>query len=71
MMYALLWVTNKRYWRPSDGAQKHMTLEVESVGEWELVGIKDGRDGELHRLPENFSGGGVRMMATRKPPPVQ
>jgi hypothetical protein len=71
MMYALLWATNKRYWRPSDGAQRHMTLDDDPGGEWSLVGLRDGRDGELHELPEGWSGGGVPMIETDWPPPYR
>lgn len=69
MMLALLWATNKRYWRPSDGAQTYMKCDEEgSEEEWTLLGFRDGRDGELHELPEGWTGGGVRMMETFDPP---
>jgi hypothetical protein len=67
MMYALLWAMNKRYWRPSDGAQSHMALDDDVAGEWELVGIRDGIDGELHEV--DGTGGGVVTFETWWPPP--
>lgn len=69
MMLALLWAANARYWRPSDGAQRHMTLPNVTEGEWCMVGLRDGRDGELHELPEDFSGGGVVMIEVDGVPP--
>lgn len=68
MMCALLWATNKRYWRPSDGAQRHMSLDREVSNEWELVGFRETPDGTLHEVPEDWSGGGVQMFETRPPP---
>lgn len=67
MMYAVLWATNKRYWRPSDGAQSHMALDYEVEGDWSLVGIRDGIDGELREVDGAL--GGVTMFETRWPPP--
>jgi hypothetical protein len=70
MMLALLWATNKRYWRPSDGAQSHMSRSSDPTEEWELLGIKDGIDGELHEVTPGS--GGVTMLETFKrshPPP--
>jgi len=75
MMLAVLWATNKRYWRPSDGAQEFMTFEPDESpeGEWELIGLSDGEDGELQELPPGWSGGGVRLLETwgleDQPPP--
>jgi hypothetical protein len=70
MMYAVLWATNKRYWRPSNGAQQHMTLDLEPAeGEWELIGLHDGRSGELREV--SGSTGGVTMFETWDPPPSE
>jgi len=66
MMYALLWAMNKRYWRPSDGAQSHMVLDHDVEGEWELIGIRDGIDGEMHEV--DGTGGGVITFETSWPP---
>ena len=68
MMLTLLWATNSRYWRPSDGAQRHMSYEPpESEEIWELVGIRDGPDGELREVVPGM--GGVTLLETWKPPP--
>lgn len=66
MMLALLWATNKRYWRPADSAQQHMKHTPQTtLDEWELIGISDGQDGELHPVaPES---GGVTMFETLPP----
>ena len=67
MMYALLWAMNKRYWRPSNGAQSYMAFDHDVEGEWELIGIRDGIDGEMHEV--DGAGGGVITFQTRWPPP--
>lgn len=70
MMLALLWATNKRYWRPSDGAQfwmRHEPDEELTVGGWELVGIStDGLTGEYKTVSP--SAGGVDMVEVFPPP---
>lgn len=68
MMLALLWAANKRYWRPSNGAQSYMSRSSESTEDWDLLGIKDGIDGELHEITPGM--GGVTMLETFKPPPL-
>lgn len=69
MMLALLWATNKRYWRPSDGAQSYMSNNSVSVGECTMIGVKDGLDGDLHEVVPGM--GGVTMLETWKPPPSE
>jgi hypothetical protein len=66
MMYALLWATNSRYWRPSDGAQSHMAFDPDVDGDWEMLGIKDGPDGELQEV--EGTAGGVTTFETQWPP---
>ena len=63
---ALLWATEKRRWRPSDGAQQYMKTEPkEPDSDWELVGIE--RDGEM--IPCDPENGGVdRFTASWDPP---
>jgi hypothetical protein len=60
---AVLWVTGKRRWRPSQGAQTFMRTnrgDPEEFTEWEFVGIEDG-EGEVH---ECDSGDGVDRATT-------
>jgi len=74
--YALLWATEKRRWRPSNGAQSYMAqkqkedLLPEDEPEWEFVGIEDGA-GDIHEVP---SGEGVSRATTwtvdDDPPPA-
>lgn len=68
MMLALLWATNKRYWRPTDGAQSFMSRSnTDSEESYEMVGIKDGKDGEIHEVVPGQ--GGVTMLSTWGAPP--
>jgi hypothetical protein len=64
---ALLWATEKRRWRPSNGAQQYMATEPrDSESEWDLVGID--RDGEVIDVdPED--GGVDRFTTSTDPPP--
>lgn len=56
MANAVLWLTGRQRWRPSNGAQEYMkTEESEDESDWEFLGIEDA-DGEIHEVE---SGGGV------------
>ena len=60
--YALLWATERRRWRPSNGAQSYMAQKREEdplPSEWEFVGIEDGA-GDVHEV----DGGGRVSRAT-------
>lgn len=77
MMLALLWATNRRYWRPSEGARDYMKYGEYDLPDWwatlferwKLVGFSNGENGELHELPPEWTGGGVTMFETWEPPP--
>jgi hypothetical protein len=65
MANAVLWATQKRRWRPSNGAQEYMaTNRSEGPSDWELVGIEDA-DGNV--FPAEASGGGVDTFTTGPP----
>lgn len=63
MADAVLWLTGRQRWRPSNGAQQYMAQEEsDEITEWEFVGVEDG-DGEIHEVE---SGGGVTRIVTRR-----
>jgi len=60
---AVLWATEKRRWRPSNGAQEYMATNRKetALSDWELVAIRDG-EGEEHEV--TAGAGGVARMTT-------
>lgn len=58
---ALLWMTGRQRWRPSNGAQQYMAYDApETDVEWRLIGIE--KDNEF--IPANGSSGGVDTFTT-------
>jgi hypothetical protein len=61
MFYALMWATQTRSWRPSDGAQKYMKHDPpEEPTDFEAVAILDSH-GDRHLLSDR--GGGVSTLS--------
>jgi hypothetical protein len=58
---ALLWATQRRRWRPSNGAQEYMKQEKgdDEVTEWTPIGVEDA-EGELHEFPTDPETGEVK-----------
>jgi len=71
--YALMWASQHRWWRPSDGAQQYMQPEgdeedEEPEVEWSFVGISPSGDPE-NDLIECEGGGTVSTRKVTHPPP--
>ena len=69
---AVLWSTGRQRWRPSNGAQQHMSTDPRDPdSDWQLLGIK--KDGEV--IPVDTENGGVDRFVTGSlnppdPPPT-
>ena len=69
---AVLWATGRQRWRPSNGAQQHMSTDPRDPdSDWQLLGIK--KDGEV--IPVDTENGGVDRFVTGSlnppdPPPT-
>jgi hypothetical protein len=63
---AVLWATGRQRWRPSNGAQQHMSTDPRDPdSDWQLVGIET--NGEF--IPCENTGGGVDTFVTGSPNP--